>query len=174
MQDAFEPPLPGSEKQPDGIFRHPAVIALATLFGLAALYLLFFRGPAPSPSAVQRHLPFGAAEQAYAQKLQLGNFAMSEAENFLHQQVKYLDGDILNSGDRTLTGIEVVVEFQDDMKQIALRESRPALSGPTATLAPGQTAHFQVSFDHVPSSWNMQMPTVQVSGLQFGAPPSSH
>ena len=35
------------------------------------------------------------------------------------------------------------------------------------SLAPGQTAHFQVSFDHVPDSWNMQMPRVQVSGLQF-------
>ena len=168
MQDAFET-LPGPEKEPEGMFRHPAVIALATLFTLAAVYLLFFRGPVPPPNTLQRHLPFGAAEQAYATKLQFGNFAMSEAENFLHQQVKYLDGDILNTGDRPLTGIEVVVEFDDSMKQIALRESRWALVGPAATLAPGQSAHFQVSFDHVPDSWNMQMPTVQVSGLQFAS-----
>jgi hypothetical protein len=168
MQDSFET-LPGPEKEPEGIFRHPAVIAMATLFTLAAVYLLFFRGPAPPPNAWQRHLPFGAAEQAYAAKLQFGNFAMSEAENFLHQQVKYLDGDILNHGDRTLTAIEVVVEFQDDLKQIALRESRSVLSGPSAALPPGQTAHFQVSFDHVPDSWNMQMPTVEVSGLQFAS-----
>lgn len=168
MQDAFET-LPGPEKEPEGIFRHPAVIALATLFTLAAVYLLFFRGPVPPPNALQRHLPFGAAEQSYAAKLRFGNFAMSEAENFLHQQVKYLDGDILNGGDRTLTGIEVVVEFRDDLNQIALRESRSALAGPAASLAPSQTAHFQVSFDHVPDSWNMQMPTVQVSGLQFAA-----
>ena len=171
MQDAFEPPLPGSAKEPDGIFRHPAVIALATLISVAALYLLFFRGPAPTPSAAQRHLPFGAAEQGYAARLQFGNFAMSEAENFLHQQVKYLDGDVLNSGDRTLAGIEVIVEFRDDMNQIALRESRLALSGPSITLQAGQSAHFQVSFDHVPPSWNMQMPKVQVSGLQFAAAP---
>ena len=166
MQDAFET-LPGPEKEPEGIFRHPAVIALATLFTLAAVYLLFFRGPAPPPNALQRHLPFGVAEQSYAAKLRFGNFAMSEAENFLHQQVKYLDGDILNGGDRTLTGIEVVVEFRDDLNQIALREARSAVAGPAASLAPGQTAHFQVSFDHVPDSWNMQMPTVQISGLQF-------
>jgi hypothetical protein len=169
MQDAFEPPLPGSEKEREGILRHPAVIALATMIGVAALYLLFFRGPALAPNTSQRHLPFGAAEQSYAAKLQFGDFAMSEAENFLHQQVKYLDGNLLNSGDRTLTGIEVVVEFRDDMNQIALRESRLALSGPSAALAPGQTAHFQVSFDHVPPSWNMQMPRVEVSGLKFAA-----
>jgi hypothetical protein len=151
------------------MFRHPAVIALATLFGVAALYLLFFRGPVPLPSGAKPRLPFGAAEQSYAAKLQFSNFAMSEAENFLHQKVKYLDGDVLNVGERTLAGIEVIVEFQDDMKQIALRESRPVLSGASAALAPGVTVHFQISFDHVPPSWNMQMPTVQVSGLQFAA-----
>ena len=169
MQDTFESPLPAPAREPAGIFRHPAVIALATLFGVAALYLLFFRGPVPTSSNVRPKLPFGAAEQSYAAKLQFGNFAMSEAENFLHQKVKYLDGDVLNGGDRTLTAIEVIVEFQDDMNQIALRESRAALGGPSAALAPGATAHFQVSFDHVPASWNMQMPTVQVAGLQFAA-----
>jgi hypothetical protein len=169
MQDAFDSPLPVPQKEPGGMFRHPAVIALTTLFGLAALYLLFFRGPVPAPSSVRQRLPFGAAEQAYAAKLQFGNFAMSEAENFLHQKVKYLDADVRNGGDRTLAGIDVTVEFQDDMNQIALRESRPALSGPSAALVPGATVHFQVSFDHVPASWNMQMPAVQVSGLQFAA-----
>jgi len=167
MQDAFESPLPAPPKGPGGIFRHPAVIALTTLFGLAALYLLFFRGPVPTPSALKQQLPFGAAEQAYAAKMQVGNFAMSEAENFLHQKVKYLDGDVKNAGERTLAGIEVMIEFRDDMNQIALRESRPILRGASPELAPGATAHFQVSFDHVPVSWNMQMPTVQVSGLQF-------
>ena len=169
MQDAFESPLPAPQKEPGGIFSHPAVIALATLFGVAALYLLFFRGPVPTPSALRQQLPFGAAEQAYAGKLQFGNFAMSEAENFLHQNVKYLEGDVKNGGERTLAGIEVIVEFRDDMNPIALRESRPILRGASAALAPGATAHFQVSFDHVPVSWNMQMPTVHVSGLQFAA-----
>ena len=169
MQEGFESPFPGPSKEFRGPLRHPAVIALATLFGVAALYLLFFRGPVPAPNAAQRHLPFNAAEQAYAAKLQFGNFAMSEAENFLHQQVKYLDGDVLNSGDRALSGIEIVIEFQDDMQQISLRESRSILTGLSVSLPPGQRAHFQVSFDHVPASWNMQMPTVQVSGLQFAA-----
>ena len=168
MQDAFESPLPAPQKEPRGIFRHPAVIAMATLFGLAALYLLFFRGPLPAPTGARPRLPFGASEQAYAAKLRLGNFAMSEAENFLHQKVKYLDGDVLNAGDRTLAAIEATIEFRDDMNQIALRENRPILSG-SAALAPGATAHFQVSFDHVPTSWNMQMPSMQVSGLQFSA-----
>jgi hypothetical protein len=169
MQDGFESPLPSPEKEPPGILRHPAVIALATLLSIAALYLLFFRGPAPvlAPSTAQKRLPFGDAERMYASKLRFGNFEMSRAENFLNQEVTYLAGDVLNSGDRALTGIEVVVQFQDDMNQIALRENRPVLFGPTALLAPGKRAHFEISFDHVPPSWNMQLPSVQVSGLQF-------
>jgi len=167
MRDGFESPLPEPEKPEGLILRHPLAIAAATLLGLAAMYLLFFRGPAPPPSVNQARLPFGPAEQAYAPKLQFGNFAMSRAESFLNQEVTYLSGDVVNSGDRTLTGIEATIEFQDDMKQIALRETRPVLFGASAILPPGKTAHFEVSFDHVPPSWNMQMPTVQVAGLQF-------
>ena len=167
MQDRFEPPLPEPGKESGGIFRHPAVIALATLLSLAAFYLLFFRGPAPSPSVQQTRFPFGPAEQAYAPKLQFTNFEMSRAESFLNQEVTYLAGDVLNSGDRTLSGIEATIEFQDDMKQIALRETRPLLFGSSALLPPGKTAHFEISFDHVPPSWNMQLPTVHVAGIQF-------
>lgn len=168
MQDGFQSPIPAPEQRP-GVLRHPAVIAGATLVGIAALYLLFFRGPAPQPQIAQPRLPFGAAEQAYASKLVLSNFSMSEAENFLHQQVKYLDGDIANTGDRTLTALELTVEFRDDMKQLVLQETRPALIGPSPSFAPGQNAHFQISFDHVPPMWNMQMPVVRVSGIAFAA-----
>jgi hypothetical protein len=171
MQEGFESPLPAPEKEPPGILRHPAVIAVATLLSIAALYLLFFRGPAPvvAPAGAQKRLPFGDAEKWYATKLRFGNFEMSRAENFLNQEVTYLAGDVLNSGDRALTGIEVTVQFQDDMNQIALRETRPVLFGPSALLPPGRTAHFEISFDHVPPSWNMQLPSVQVSGLQFAS-----
>jgi hypothetical protein len=167
MRDGFESPLPEPEKQSGGIFRHPAVIAVATLLGLAALYLLFFRGPAPSSSVSQTRFPFGPEEQAYAPKLRFGNFEMSRAESFIHQEVTYLAGDVVNTGDRTLSGIEATIQFQDDMKQIALRETRPILFGASALLPPGKSAHFEISFDHVPPSWNMQMPSVTVAGLQF-------
>lgn len=165
MQDGFESPLP--EKEPGGIFRHPAIIAVATLLALAAFYLLFFRGPAPPSSLPQTRFPFGPPEQAYAPKLQFSNFEMSRAESFLNQEVTYLAGDVLNSGDRAVSGIEATIEFQDEMRQIALRETRPVLFGSSALLPPGKTAHFEISFDHVPPSWNMQLPTVKVAGLQF-------
>src|SRR5258708_822528 len=166
MRDGFESPLPDPEKESRGPFRHPAVIAVATLLTIAAMYLLFFRGPAPSPSVTGTRLAFGPDEQAYASKLRFENFAMSKAESFINQEVTYLAGDVLNTGDRALSGIDATIEFQDDMKQIALRETRPVLFWTRTVLLPGKTAHFQYSFDHVPPSWNMHVPSVQVSVLQ--------
>ncbi len=167
MQDGFEPPLPAPNDRDGMILRHPLAIAAATLFALLAVYLVMFRGPAPNPSVQQTRFPFGPVEQAYSPKLQFGNFEMSRAESFLNQEVTYLAGDVTNTGDRAISGIEATIEFQDDMKQIALRETRPVLFGSTALLPPGKAAHFEISFDHVPPSWNMQLPTVSVAGLQF-------
>jgi hypothetical protein len=167
MQDGFEPPLPAPNDRDSVMLRNPLAIAAATLLALVAMYLVLFRGPAPNPSVQQTRFPFGPQEQAYAPKLQFANFEMSRAESFLNQEVTYLAGDVMNTGERAVSGIEATVEFQDDMKQIALRETRPVLFGSAALLPPGKTAHFEISFDHVPPSWNMQLPTVTVAGLQF-------
>lgn len=167
MQDGFEPPLPAPNDQDGMMLRHPLAIAAATLLALVATYLVLFRGPAPNPSLLQTRFPFGPPEQAYAPKLQFGNFEMSRAESFLNQEVTYLAGDVTNTGERAISGIEATIQFQDSMNQIALRETRPVLFGSSALLPPGKTAHFEISFDHVPPSWNMQLPSVRVAGLQF-------
>jgi hypothetical protein len=167
MQDGFEPPLPAPNDQDGMMLRHPLAIAAATLLALVAMYLVLFRGPAPNPSQQQTRFPFGPPEQAYAPKLQFGNFEMSRAESFLNQEVTYLAGDVTNTGEHAISGIEATIEFQDSMNQIALRETRPVLFGSSALLPPGKTAHFEISFDHVPPSWNMQLPAVRVAGLQF-------
>lgn len=167
MQDGFEPPLPAPNDQDGMMLRHPLAIAAATLLALVAMYLVLFRGPAPNPSVLQTRFPFGPPEQAYAPKLQFGNFEMSRAESFLNQEVTYLAGDVTNTGERAISGIEATIQFQDSMNQIALRETRPVLFGSSALLPPGKTAHFEISFDHVPPSWNMQLPSVRVAGLQF-------
>ena len=167
MQDGFEPPLPAPNDQDGMMLRHPLAIAAATLLALVAMYLVLFRGPAPNPSLLQTRFPFGPPEQAYAPKLQFGNFEMSRAESFLNQEVTYLAGDVTNTGERAISGIEATIQFQDSMDQIALRETRPVLFGSSALLPPGKTAHFEISFDHVPPSWNMQLPSVRVAGLQF-------
>ena len=151
-----------------GRFNFALVLAAAALLIiLAALYVLPGRQSPPGAAPQGAHFSFGPAEQSYAQKIQLENIALSRAENFLHQEVTTLSGDLVNTGGRALRGVEVTIEFFDDMNQIALRETRSALAPGAPPVAPGGRRSFEVSFEHISSSWNMQQPLVHVTGLEF-------
>lgn len=168
MDTANGNPAPPETPASGSFLRNPIVLGVAAIAILVAAYFLLVKTPPPSRSTAELHLPFGPAEEAYATKLQFGNFKMSRAENFLHQEVTTISGDVLNHGDRPLAALEITLTFQDDMSQIVLREARPALTPQDPQLVPGKTAHFDVSFDHIPDSWNVQVPLVRVTGLRFG------
>jgi len=142
-------------------------LSLIVIFAGVGVYFILFRSPqGPTPLRATK-LAFGPEEQAYGPNLHLGNFKMSQAENFINQEVKILDGDVLNAGDRTVLAVDATIEFRDSMDQIALRETRPIVPLMQDGLKPGQVAHFSVSFDHVPNSWNYVMPRVTISGMKF-------
>lgn len=161
----FEAPPPSGQKErPFPTLIVTAAIVLAALMG----FHFWFGAPKSQPVArSQAHLPFGAAEQAYAPKIQLKNVALSRAENFAHQEITSLSAELLNTGDRSLTALEITVEFSDELPQVVLRESRVLFGGASAPLLPGARREFEVSFEHVPSSWNMQQPSVVVTGIEF-------
>ena len=118
-------------------------------------------------STRESHLPFGPAEQAYAPSLQIENLALSRAENFLNQEVTTLAGRLTNVGDLPLSDVELTVEFSDQLGQVVLRESRAVFAPQTTPFAPGERRDFEISFEHIPSSWNIQQPLVRVSGILF-------
>jgi hypothetical protein len=118
-------------------------------------------------STRESHLPFGDAEQAYAPKLQIENLPLRRAENFLNQEVTTVPGRLTNAGDLPLSNVELTVEFFDQLGQVVLRESRAAFAPQTPPFAPGESRDFEVSFEHIPSSWNIQQPLVRVSGILF-------
>jgi hypothetical protein len=134
-----------------------------------ALVIVMWPGAARRPvsSTRESHLPFGPAEQAYAPKLEIEDLALSRAENFLNQEVTTLAGRLTNSGDLALSNVELTVEFSDELGQIVLRESRPVFSAEPNPFVPGEHRGFEVSFEHIPSSWNIQQPLVRVSGILF-------
>jgi hypothetical protein len=168
MHDEPQIQIPG-DLQPDrGRFNFALVLAgVAALVIVGALYFLPGRQSPPGAAPRGAHFAFGPTEQAYATRIQIQNIALSRAENFLNQQITTLTGELVNSGDRALRGVEVTIEFSDDLQQVALREARPVLLAAAPRLGVGESRSFEVSFEHIPTSWNMQQPTVRVTGLQF-------
>ena len=155
------------ESQPPGGRSWVAWMGVATI--VIALSVVMWPNPQrrSSPKLREVHLPFGAPEQTYAANLQIGNLALSRAENFLNQEVTTLSGQIANSGDRPVANVEITVEFADELGQIVLRESRTLFPSQAHALAAGERRDFDVSFEHIPTSWNIQKPAVRVSGILF-------
>jgi len=161
--------IPGDQPTERGPSRFALMVAAAAVVIVLAAFYLWPGRQSPSRGGQEAHPPFGPEERVYAAKITIENVALSRAENFLNQEVTILAGDIVNTGERTLREVELTVEFYDDMNQIALRESRLALHSGTPPLAPGERRAFDVSFEHIPDSWNMQAPAVHVTGLLFAS-----
>jgi len=142
----------------------PSVVAAAIL---VSLWFLFQPPQGRKTRFLQETvvLKMSPAEQEYAGKIEIGKIAMSRAENFLHQDVTTLTGELYNGATEPVLGLSLTTEFSDDMNQIVLRETRKVLGSPEAPLAPGERRAFEISFDHVPNAWNMQAPAVRVSYL---------
>ena len=124
-------------------------------------------GPGGPPARAS--LPFGVEEQAYVPRIEIQNILLSRAENFIHQEVTSLSAELVNGGPRTIAGLELTVEFSDELHQVILRESRTVLSVREPTMPPGEHRSFEISFDHIPPTWNMQQPVVRITGLQFAS-----
>jgi hypothetical protein len=154
--------------------RSPATSAIAAALIVAFVVgLWFLLGPEQNrekPVATENPaLAMTPVEQEYRKKIEVGNLAFSRAENFLHQEVTIMNGEMYNGGTEAVSGLRITTEFSDDMNQVVLRETRGVLGTPELVLAPGERRTFEISFDHVPNSWNMQQPAVRVEYLHLPA-----
>jgi hypothetical protein len=162
------------QNQPDPEQRKPLplniLLGALVVVAIALTFWFAFRAPnGNSSGGLQSNVsaPMSPAEQAYAKSIRIENIALSRAENFVHQEVTILDADAVNAGQQSIASLTVTVEFFDDMRQVVLRETRGVLGTSPAALGPGQKRSFSISFDRVPSSWNMQQPSVQVTYLRL-------
>jgi hypothetical protein len=143
-----------------------AAIVLAVLVGLI---LIFGRGK--SGSAVT---PVSAPLDAYAKNLAITGLSMSESPIGTGGKVTYLDGQITNNGNQTLTGITAQVIFRDAAHEVAWNESQALriirtrepyidvepMAG--APLKPGSEEDFRLIFDTVPQEWDGAFPEIRV------------
>ena len=140
------------------------IVIVALLVGAA---VLFSRYSTPAGSEVEKPLPMGPEEQAYAPQIHFLEPKMSRAANFLNQEVTYVFWTVENAGNRKVQQIEITIEFHDPFNQVILRD-RQRLFLPTAPpFLPGQQRDVQVPYEHIPAQWNNVYPSIVVTGLAF-------
>ena len=132
---------------------------------------------AAAPPSLPRGTGLAPADP-YAPKLPISGIQMSEAASFSGAKVTYIDGQITNSGDRTVIAITVQVGFHNDTGQFAQRiavplslirtrepyvDTQPVSAAP---IEPGQTRDFRLIFDTMPADWNQQVPEIRIISVR--------
>jgi hypothetical protein len=166
MSTSFPIP-PSQDDQSTGKTRRLVVLAVTIVFLLLAFFLWRASTRRARPTATGSQDAVGPDERAYTSKVGVDHIEISRAENFLHQEVTTISGEISNGGNRSLASVELTIEFYDDLSQIAQRETRSLFGPPGPSISPGDHREFEVSFEHISSSWNMRQPLIKVMTVQF-------
>lgn len=115
-----------------------------------------------------------AAADPYAANLPITNVKMSQASSVAGAQATYIDGQITNRGQETVTGITVQVAFRDVGNQLVQKETMPLNLIRTrepyidtepvgaAPILPGDTREFRLILDHVAQDWNQSYPEIRI------------
>jgi hypothetical protein len=152
----------------------PWIVAAAVIIlGLGILVVAGGRTPQESAQGTGM-----APADPYAPRLPISGIQMSEATSFSGAKVTYIDGQINNSGDRTVVAITVQVGFHNDTGQFAQRiavplnlirtrepyvDTQPVSAAP---IEPGQTREFRLIFDTMPADWNQQVPEIRIISVR--------
>jgi hypothetical protein len=145
------------------------VAGVVVLAVIGALFFLGHRGPQANPGGAGLAPP-----DPYAAQLIVSDVKMSESSSMAGTKVTYLDGQIANHGNKTVSGITVQVAFRDFTNQLVQKETTPLNlirthepyvdTQPVSAnpIKPGETREFRLIFDHVADAWNQQYPEVRV------------
>jgi hypothetical protein len=165
MENSFPIP-PDTGDGPGNKTRVLAALGAALLIGALVFYFVRGANQTPQPAA-ETPTGLGPEERAYAANVGVDRLEISRAENFLHQEITTISGEITNGGNRALAGVELTIEFYDQLNQIAQRETRSLFGLPGPPIPAGNHREFEVSFEHISTAWNMRAPAIKVTALQF-------
>ena len=105
-------------------------------------------------------------EKAYRTQVVLSGLGIAKGENFLGDNIFYVEGIITNNGMQTIKRIDLTFLFKNSLNQIVLQETRKALQyRGKRGLQPNNEANFQVAFENLPEDWNYVIPEVQISRI---------
>lgn len=161
-------PDTGSEREPRSMV--PWIVALVVALVVVGVLVVLSRHQQPAN-------PGGAGlapADPYAASLPMSNIQMSQAGNMAGSQTTYVDGQIRNQGQRTVTAITVQVAFHGFENPIAQKETMPLTLIRTrqpyvdtepvsaAPIGPGETREFRLIFDSLPQDWNQNYPEIRI------------
>ena len=149
-------------------------LPLAIAAGVVALIVVVLVLVLPHGRTAPAVTPISAKPDPYAVNLPISNLAMSESSNLAGGKVTYLDGHIVNSGTKTVTGITAQVLFRDVAKEVAQNETQPMklirMREPyidvepvsADPLKPGDARDFRLIFDGVSQDWDGAYPEIRI------------
>ncbi len=150
------------ESRRSGRWLMAAVAALAVAV-LAVGWYSLRRTPPPRPPATGVLDP---ADRLCLNGLAFEDLELSRAENFLHQEVTFVSGRIVNHSDCVFADLAVEVTFRDRDGRPVLQQVRSVLGVSPVPLQPGEARRFELGFENVPESWNVQVPDLRVVSLK--------
>ena len=136
-----------------------AVVAVILICGI--IYLSR-SSPKPAPQA-----PPTPEAKAYVHYLKLSNVNVKAAENLMNQRVVEIDGDVTNTGPRSLQSVEVYCQFYDIHGRELDRQRVPMVAAAGNPLKPGETRPFRLPFDTLPDGWNQAVPGMVIARIVF-------
>ena len=152
----------------------PVVVAAAVVLSVAAVAILSLEHKNAHSKSATVVTPISAPLDPYAGSLSLTRLAMSESGNLAGGKVTYLDGQIANTGARTVTAVTVQVLFRDFAHEVAQNETQPLklirVREPyidvepvsAAPLKPGGEQDFRLIFDAVSPDWDGAYPEIRI------------
>lgn len=149
----------------------PFAIGLVALAAVVLGIVLFSHNP----------VKIAPQQDAYASNLKFSDVKLSAAENYVGGTVTYLDVNITNDGNRTLTGAQMQAVFKNTMGQIVQTETIPLhvlvenqMTGnpdladlSRVPIAPGQTKTVRMTLEHISTDWDNTAPVMQLTGLKL-------
>jgi hypothetical protein len=104
---------------------------------------------------------------------------MAAAQNFVGGTVTYVEGKIVNLGDKTVIGATAEVIFRNSLGEVVQKEDVPvrvlAWQGPdrdivdlrNAPLKPGSVADFRLTIEgNISTDWNQGYPEVKIVSVK--------
>lgn len=132
-------------------------------FGVALIFgILACAGGCSRQKAQPTLTPEG---KAYVKNLQLSDVSMQESDSLANQTLTEILGNIKNTGDRTVTRVDVTCIFFDPNGKPMYQERVAMVK---STLRPNEMRNFRLAFDAVPEGWNKRLPQLVIALVVFG------